>query len=32
MFKRGEGERAGSVAIKNLGQKVLFKDVWVQVG
>ena len=32
MFKRGEGERASGVALKNFSQKVLFKDVWVQVG
>ena len=29
MFERGERERASGVAIKDLSQKVLFKDIWV---
>ena len=31
-LKEGERERASSVAIENLGQKVLFKDIWLNVG
>ena len=29
MSERGERERASSVAIENLSQKVLFKDIWL---